>query len=85
MIGLIGIAVALLLGVGMRNACVGGAVLAVLMWSASLPPSDDVFMDNHIVYALVLLTLAVAGAGNTLGLGHWWTHTTLVRRFGWLT
>lgn len=53
MLGLICIAVALLLGVGMRIACVGGAVLTVLMWSASLPPSDDVFMDNHIVYALV--------------------------------
>jgi thiosulfate dehydrogenase (quinone) large subunit len=84
MLGLICIAVALLLGVGMRIACIGGAVLTVLMWSASLPPSDDVFMDNHIVYALVLLILAVVGAGNTLGLGRWWTHTSIVRRFGWL-
>ncbi|GAC1632784.1 MAG: hypothetical protein NVS4B9_25150 [Ktedonobacteraceae bacterium] len=38
-------------------------------------------MDNRIIYALVLPDLAVVGAGNTLGLGRWWTQTSLVRRF----
>jgi thiosulfate dehydrogenase [quinone] large subunit len=38
MIGLLGIAVALLLGIGMRIAAISGAVLLVRMWSASLPP-----------------------------------------------
>jgi uncharacterized membrane protein YphA (DoxX/SURF4 family) len=65
MIGLLGIAVALLLGIGMRIAAVSGAVLLVLMWSASLPPQDDIFMDNHIIYALVLIGLALVAAGNT--------------------
>jgi len=84
MIGLLGIAVALLLGIGMRIAAVSGAVLLVLMWSASLPPQDDIFMDNHIIYALVLIGLALVAAGNTFGLGRWWTQTSLVRRFPWL-
>jgi thiosulfate dehydrogenase [quinone] large subunit len=85
MIGLLGIALALLLGIGMRIAAGGGAVLLVLMWSASLPPQDDIFMDNHIIYALVLIGLALVAAGNTFGLGRWWTQTSLVRRFPWLT
>ncbi|HZR39843.1 MAG TPA: hypothetical protein VFB12_06995 [Ktedonobacteraceae bacterium] len=85
LLGLLGIALALLLGIGMRIAAVAGAVLLVLMWSASLPPQDDLFMDNHIVYAHVLLGLAVVGAGNTFGLGQWWSQTSLVRRFPWLT
>ena len=34
--------------------------------------------------AIVLLGLAVVGAGNTLGFGRWWTQTSLVRRFPWL-
>ena len=50
MIGLLAIAVALLLGIGMRIAAVAGAVLLVLMWSASLPPQDDIFMDNHLIW-----------------------------------
>ena len=85
MIGLLGIAVALLLGIGMRIAAGGGAVLLILMWSASLPPQDDIFMDNHIIYALILIGLALVAAGNTFGLGRWWTQTSLVRRFPWLT
>jgi thiosulfate dehydrogenase [quinone] large subunit len=84
MLGLICIAVALLSGIAMRIACTGGAVLVVLMWSASLPPASDLFMDEHLIYALVLATLAVTGAGNTLGLGQWWTKMPLIRRFGWL-
>jgi thiosulfate dehydrogenase [quinone] large subunit len=85
MIGLLGIAVALLLGIGIRIAAVSGAVMAILMWSASLPPQDDIFMDNHIIYALVLIGLALVAAGNTFGLGRWWAQTSLVRRFPWLT
>jgi thiosulfate dehydrogenase [quinone] large subunit len=84
MVGLIAIAVMLLLGIGMRFACGAGALLVVLMWSASLPPENDVFMDNHIIYALLLVGLALVGAGNTLGLGRWWTQTSLVQRFPWL-
>lgn len=84
MVGLIAIAVMLLLGIGMRFACAAGALMVLLMWSASLPPEDDVFMDNHIIYALLLVGLALVGAGNTLGLGRWWTRTSLVQRFPWL-
>jgi thiosulfate dehydrogenase (quinone) large subunit len=84
MVGLIAIAVMLLLGIGMRFACAAGALMVVLMWSASLPPEDDVFMDNHIIYALLLIGLALVGAGNTLGLGRWWTQTSLVQRYPWL-
>jgi thiosulfate dehydrogenase [quinone] large subunit len=64
MIGLLGIALALLLGVGVRIAAISGAIMVILMWSASLPPQDDVFMDNHIIYALVLIGLALVSAGN---------------------
>ena len=85
MLGLLGIGVALLLGIGMRIAAVSGAVLLVLMWTASLPPDNNPFMDDHLIYALVLLGLAVVGAGNTFGLGRWWTDTNVVRHHTWLT
>jgi thiosulfate dehydrogenase (quinone) large subunit len=64
MIGLLGIAVALLLGIGMRIAAVSGALMTRLMWSGSLPPQDDVFIDTHTIYALVLVGLALVGAGS---------------------
>jgi thiosulfate dehydrogenase [quinone] large subunit len=85
MVGLAAIGGLLLLGIGMRFACGAGALMVVLMWSAALPPENNLFLDDHIIYALVLIGLALAGAGNTLGFGRMWTKTSLVRRFPWLT
>lgn len=79
MIGLLGIGVALILGIGMRIAAATGALLLVLMYTAVLPPENNVFMDDHLIYALLIIGLALTGAGDTLGLGHRWKNTTLVK------
>jgi thiosulfate dehydrogenase [quinone] large subunit len=81
MTGLLGIGVALLLGIGMRIAAAAGALMLTLMWAAELRLDNNPFMDDHIVYAIVLIGLALAKAGHTLGLGRWWEQTALVRRF----
>jgi thiosulfate dehydrogenase [quinone] large subunit len=82
--GLLLIGAALILGIAMWPACVAGATLVTLMWTASLPPANDVFMDDHLIYALRLIGLAMVGAGSTLGLGNAWRRTSVVQRFGWL-
>jgi thiosulfate dehydrogenase (quinone) large subunit len=84
MIALLAIGVALMLGIGMRVAAAAGVVLLVMMWSAVLPPDSNPFMDDHLIYAAILVVLALLGAGNTLGLGRMWTATALVRRNRWL-
>jgi thiosulfate dehydrogenase [quinone] large subunit len=84
MIGLAGIGLALIFGVGIRVAAAAGALLLVLMWTAALPPENNVFMDDHLVYAGLLGVLALTAAGDTLGLGRWWGATPLVRRQSWL-
>lgn len=81
MAGLLGIGLALILGIGMRIAAVSGAAMMLLMWAAALPPSNNPFVDDHIVYALVLLTLPLVHAGRTWGLGRWWQQTAWVERY----
>src|SRR5918995_1809560 len=81
MIGLAGIGVALFLGIGIRIAAAAGALLLVLMWTAVLPPDNNPFMDDHLIYALVLVGLALINAGDVLGFGRWWSKTELVRRY----
>ena len=84
MTGLAGIGLALILGVGMRIAATTGSLLLVLMWTAVLPPENNPFMDDHLVYAGVLVLLALTAAGDTLGLGRIWKRLPIVQRLPWL-
>ena len=81
MIGLLGIGVALTLGVGMRIAAAGGALLYVLMWTVVLPPENNPVIDDHILGAITLVALALVYAGDTWGLGRWWSRTDVVEKF----
>ena len=84
MIGLLGIGLALILGIGMRIAAVSGAVMLMLMWAAELPLENNPFMDDHVVYSLVLIALAIYGAGRYWGLGRTWEQLPIVQRNRWL-
>jgi thiosulfate dehydrogenase [quinone] large subunit len=84
MIGLAGIGIALMAGVAMRIAAASGALLLVLMWTAVLPPDNNPFMDDHLIYALAIIALALLGAGRFLGLGTWWQQMSFVQRNAWL-
>jgi len=84
MAALAAIGTALILGIGMRLAAIGGAVLTVMMWAVVLPPASNPIMDEHLIYAAVLIVLALLGAGNTFGLGRAWSATPLVQRAPWL-
>jgi thiosulfate dehydrogenase [quinone] large subunit len=81
MVGLLAIGTALMLGVGMRIAAGSGALLLGFMWMASLPLDTNPFLDDHLIYAVVLIGLAAAHAGDTIGLGRTWARTQLVQRF----
>lgn len=84
MSGLLGVGLALALGIAMKPAATAGATLLLLMWSASLPPSNDLILDNHIIYALLLTGLAAVSAGKTLGFGDRWTQLPLIKQHHWL-
>jgi thiosulfate dehydrogenase (quinone) large subunit len=81
MVGLAGIGGALMLGIGMRIAGATGALMMVMMWGASLPIATNPFMDDHLIYAMVIVALALMRMGNTLGLGRWWNNLEIVNRF----
>lgn len=84
MLGLLGVGVALLLGVGMYVAAYAGALMLLLMWLAVLPLDNNPFMDDHLAYAIALLLLAYLHAGRTWGLGDWWTRRHVVQRYRWM-
>lgn len=80
MAGLLLIGFALVAGIGMRVASVTGALLMLMMWSAALLPENNPILDDHIVYALVLLGLGAANSRQVWGLRGWWVKQPLVKR-----
>ena len=95
MAGLLGIGIALILGIGLRAAAVSGTVMMVLMWAAEWPlakftsagepsMSTNPIVDYHIIYALALIALALTYAGHTWGLGKLWARLPFVQRNRWL-
>ncbi|GAQ71124.1 DoxX family membrane protein [Streptomyces turgidiscabies] len=95
MLGLLGIGLALVSGIALRLAAVAGTAMMALMWIAEWPPakhlsdgslsmSTNPFTDYHLIYAVVLITLAAAGAGVTWGLGKQWAKLPFVSHNRWL-
>lgn len=84
MAGLLGIGLALMLGIAMRVTAAAGVLLLVLMWTAVLPPANNPFMDDHLIYAGTLVLLALIGAGRTFGLGRMWESLPFVAKNPWL-
>ncbi|MEU5264268.1 DoxX family membrane protein [Amycolatopsis sp. NPDC021455] len=87
MLGLAGIGIAVIAGVGLRLSAAAGTLMMLMMWAAEWPfalststgeatHSTNPIIDYHIIYALVLIALAAAAAGNTWGLGRRWAAIT---------
>lgn len=84
MFGLLGLGIALILGVALRLAGYAGALLMLLMWLSILPKENNPFMDEHLIYGLILLAMPLADAGQYFGLGKAWAKTSLVKKLPWL-
>lgn len=73
--------IALILGIGIKLATAGSAVLLLLMWLATFPPERHPFFSEHIIYILGLGVVWLSNEGQRIGLGSWWRTLPLVRRY----
>lgn len=80
MMALLGIGIGLISGVAMRVTAASATALLVFMWMASLPLQNNPVLDDHLVYALVIIGLAVSRAGDQYGFGRAWARLPLVAR-----
>ena len=82
MLGLLGIGMALILGIGLRVAAVAGTLLLVMMWTAELPLKNNPVIDEHLVYAVLLWVVALAP--RKYSLIDTWLQTKYVKKNSWL-
>lgn len=81
MLSMLGIGAALIAGVAVRPAAVAGIVwMALFYTAAAILPENNLFLNDHVVYAIALAGIAAVSAGRYLGLGRRWERLSLVRR-----
>lgn len=85
MLGLLLIGVTLTFGIMTRWGAIFGALMLVLMYTAGfMPPEHNPVTDDHIIYALVLLSFLYMPVGEWLGFEKQWKQTDLVKAYPWL-
>jgi thiosulfate dehydrogenase (quinone) large subunit len=94
MIGLLGIGLALILGVALRPAAFSGALLLLLMWAAVWEPaklaggqptgSTNPIVDEHIVEIFGLMVIAALATWGAGYLGRRWAALPVVESHSWL-
>ncbi|GGB96243.1 hypothetical protein [Cellulomonas carbonis] len=75
MAGLLGIGLAMMLGIGLKVAAVTGTLLMVFMWMTQIPwvlGGTNPITTSHWVEAALLIIAAATLAGDTAGLGRQW-------------
>ncbi|MBS1907441.1 MAG: hypothetical protein JST33_12930 [Actinobacteria bacterium] len=80
MLGMGGVGIALLLGIATRLATVGGVTLMLLLGLATWQSENNPIVNEHLIYALVLVALAIQPETRRWSLDPIWRRLPLVHR-----
>jgi thiosulfate dehydrogenase [quinone] large subunit len=95
MLGLLGIGIGLVSGVALKLTAAAGTAMMAFMWIAEWPlarhtsagaatMSSNPIVDYHVMFAAIMIALAVSAAGTAFSLGRLWARLPFVSRNGWL-
>lgn len=77
MLGLLGVGAALVSGIAVSIGGYSGALMMLLLWLSRLPTENNPILDEHVIYAIVLIGLAIVKAGRWASLAGWrWGEVT---------
>ena len=83
MAGMLLIGLSLITSIGIKVASYAGALMMTLLFFASMPPENNPFISDHIVYLVILLALKEFDY-TWLSFAKWWQGTELVKRNPWM-
>jgi len=81
MTGLLAVGIGLIFGVAMKLSVWSGVTMLLLIWLSALWPENNPFMDDHLIYAFVLVGILMVNDRQVLGLGHWWSKLDFVKEY----
>lgn len=82
MLGLLFVGLTLTFGVFVKLGSMAGFVMLFLMYTAvGIPPANHPFIDDHVIFMLIMVGLLLSNSGDYLGLGKAWSNSSLVQKF----
>lgn len=85
MLGLLGVGLALMLGIGSKLGSWAGTAMLVFMYMTQMPVGTNLFLDDHLIFAVTMLAIVLVELEHqAIGLGGWWRSLPLVRNNSWL-
>lgn len=81
MLGLLGLGLALVLGIALKLTRYTGTAMFALMYLSMFPPKQNPLIDEHIIFIICLQLFPLVGAGSTWGFGRSWASCSLVKKF----
>ena len=90
MIGLLGIGLALMLGIGTKVAMWAGSLMLGMMYLSHSWPGEggnttNPFVDDHMIYIFAIIGIVLVElVRQSIGLGTWWRKLGVVKKNNWL-
>lgn len=85
MLGLLGVGLALMLGIGTRIAAWAGGAMLLFMYMTQMWPANNPILDDHIAYIVAIFAAVwLEFSRQSLGLGAWWRKLPIVKQNPWL-
>jgi thiosulfate dehydrogenase [quinone] large subunit len=81
MMALLLIGIALIAGIALKLAVLGGSLLLFLMWTAVLLPENNPVIDDHIVYIFALLGIYWSRGNTMWSIRDWWLKQSAVKKY----
>ena len=79
MLGLLFVGFTLTFGILIRLGGLSGFLMMLLMYLGLITPDNHPFIDEHVIYAFVMLGFVFVHTCKHLGLGKWWTGLKVVK------
>ncbi len=83
MIGLLGVGVALILGIGVRIGTLAGSVMLIFMYFASFPLASNPVVDEHILELGIMAIVFFSVTSQVWSLAPWWRKLTASQTWLW--
>ena len=85
MLGLLGVGLALMLGIGTKVAAYSGGAMLLFMYLTQMWPGTNPILDDHLIYIVAIFGIVwVELSRQEFGLGGWRRNLAIVQKNRWL-